>query len=205
VAADRLLLEEAGRNTRRRRVAALWIRRLSPEGIMVVLPSDHFVAPARVFRSALRSAVRAAARLGGLVTIGVPIRSPRHGFGTSALGTPRRSPGHSACVRVREKPKPRGLAAWRGPADTYGIAASRVEGGGDLEELAGTARRSWAAHSWRVEAGPVVDGPGGVLRRVPSLPIDRAVLEKSASTLVLRAPIPMIRPRELGRLGGSAA
>jgi len=54
VAAGRLLLEGMGRNTAASvAAAALWVRARSPDGIMVVLPSDHFITPVGAFLAAL--------------------------------------------------------------------------------------------------------------------------------------------------------
>jgi len=192
VAADRLLLEEVGRNTAATvATAALWIRARSPQGIMVVLPSDHFVTPAGAFRSAIRTAARAAARSGGLVTIGVPARSPDTGFGYIRPSGRLIAPGIRSVSAFVEKPDAArarrmvrsgrylwnsGIFVWKADAILEELRRHSPEVLGPLESWA---RRSRGG-SWTV--------PAGVLRRVPSLPIDRAVLEKSARTLVLRAP-----------------
>jgi len=191
VAADRLLLEERGRNTAAAvAAAALWVRARSPNGIMIVLPSDHFITPVAVFRAAMRRAVRAADGGGGLVTIGVPARHPDTGFGyirpTKRLVAPgihrvslfAEKPGAArarAMVRSGRYLWNSGIFVWKAEAilDELGRHAPEV-----LEPLA-----SWARHRragpWRI--------PARILRRVPSLPIDKAVLEKSTRTLVQRA------------------
>jgi mannose-1-phosphate guanylyltransferase/mannose-6-phosphate isomerase len=192
VAADRILLEEMGRNTAAAvATAALWIRARCPEGVMVVLPSDHFVTPAGVFRSAIRSAAQIAASSGALLTIGIPARSPDTGFGYI------RPSGRPVAPRVRrvsefvEKPDAAtarrmvrtgkyfwnsGIFVWRAASILGELRRHRPDILGPLESWA----RSRVKGAWRV--------PAGVLRRVPASPIDKAVLERSDRTLVMRAP-----------------
>ena len=191
VAADRLLLEERGRNTAAAvAAAALWVRERSPNGIMIVLPSDHFITPIGAFRAAIRRAVRAAERGGGLLTIGVPARFPDTGFGyirpTKRLVAPGihrvssfvEKPGAArahAMVRSGRYLWNSGIFVWKAEAilDELGRHSPEV-----LEPLASWARQRRGG-PWRI--------PARTLRRVPSLPIDKAVLEKSARTLVQRA------------------
>ncbi|OLE67501.1 MAG: hypothetical protein AUG09_02115 [Acidobacteria bacterium 13_1_20CM_2_68_7] len=77
-----ILAEEIGRDTATAvALAAHWLRSRYGDAIMVVLPADHSIRPAMVFRSALRFAIRAVRKTGGLVTIGVPPRAPETGLG----------------------------------------------------------------------------------------------------------------------------
>jgi mannose-1-phosphate guanylyltransferase len=78
---DNLLLEPVARNTAPAiGLAAVEISRVDPKGILIVLPSDHIVRPATVFRRQLRSACRIA-RSGALVTIGIAPTRPETGYG----------------------------------------------------------------------------------------------------------------------------
>jgi mannose-1-phosphate guanylyltransferase len=192
VAADRIVLEEMGRNTAAAvATAALWIRARCPEGVMVVLPSDHFVAPVGVFRSAIRDAARIAARSDALLTIGIPARRPDTGFGYI------RPAGRPVAPRVRrvsefvEKPAAAaarrmvrsgryywnsGIFVWRSASILEELGRHRPDILRPLESWA----RDRLTGAWTV--------PASVLRRVPASPIDKAVLERSSRTLVMRAP-----------------
>jgi len=62
-------------------LAALEVVRRDPEGIMVVLPADHWVADVNAFRRTLASGVAIAARHNSLVTVGVRPDYPETGYG----------------------------------------------------------------------------------------------------------------------------
>jgi len=82
-----ILIEPIGRNTAPCiGLAALHIRRLNPEGVMVVLPSDHFIRQEKAFLRMLSIAGRIAARRGVLVTVGVTPTGPETGYGYVEVG-----------------------------------------------------------------------------------------------------------------------
>lgn len=82
-----LLLEPVAKNTAPAiGFAAVEISRVDPNGILIVLPSDHIVRPAAVFRRQLRSACKVA-RSGALVTIGIVPTRPETGYGYIHTGT----------------------------------------------------------------------------------------------------------------------
>src|SRR2546426_770030 len=77
-----ILAEGTGRNTAASiALAALWIRGRLGDAVMLVLPSDHWIARPRVFRSALRRGAQVVRRGGGLLTLGVRPEAPETGFG----------------------------------------------------------------------------------------------------------------------------
>jgi mannose-1-phosphate guanylyltransferase len=81
-----LILEPRARNTAPAiALAALEISMRDPDGIMIVLPSDHVIRPAGRFRKLLRAAC-SVARSGSLVTLGVTPRRPETGFGYIRTG-----------------------------------------------------------------------------------------------------------------------
>ena len=85
---DNLLLEPMARNTAPCiGLAALAVRRRDPEGIMAVLPADHFVADEQAFCSVIFSACRLAED-GGMVTAGIRPMRPETGYGYLRLGEP---------------------------------------------------------------------------------------------------------------------
>jgi mannose-1-phosphate guanylyltransferase / mannose-6-phosphate isomerase len=76
-----IILEPLGRNTApAATVAALKIAALDPQGIMVLLPSDHLISGEERFHGDLAEAV-AAAQDGKLVTFGITPNHPETGYG----------------------------------------------------------------------------------------------------------------------------
>jgi len=82
------ILEPVPRNTAPAiAVAALQLRNTDPDGIMLVLPSDHAIADTGAFHEAIRTAARSAAK-GLLVTFGIRPSEPNTGFGYIERGQP---------------------------------------------------------------------------------------------------------------------
>lgn len=79
---DNYIIEPSARNTAPCiGLAAMHIKRLDPEGIMVVLPSDHMVKDKEAFQSAVQTAVEVAEKNDALVTFGIPPTRPETGYG----------------------------------------------------------------------------------------------------------------------------
>ena len=188
---DRVLVEELGRNTAASiALAALWVRERHGDAIMIVLPSDHWIAPEPAFRSTLRTGIAAVRRTGRLLTIGIPARAPEPGFGYILPARAAHGRGVRRVMGFVEKPDPgrarrmvrsgrylwnSGIFIWRATMILEELRRHRPAVVRLLE--------SWAARhrggSWRV--------PAALLLRLPPEPIDRAVLEKTRSLLVIRA------------------
>jgi len=84
---ENLLCEPEGKNTAPSiGIASLRIRRRDPEGIMVVLPSDHYIKDEAAFRATLKKAVNVAMGKDTLVLLGVVPTRPETGFGYIELG-----------------------------------------------------------------------------------------------------------------------
>ena len=191
LAARQVILEGRGRNTAASvALAALWVERRATDGVMLVMPSDHWIEPQRGFLRTARAAAAAARRDPVLVTIGLPARTPETGFGYIR---PARMPAPARVAPVAgfvEKPSRRlarrlvasrrhlwnsGIFAWR--AATVLEAIER-----HAPEIARAARRAAprrARSGWRIGAR--------AMDRIPAAPIDRAVLERSADLVVARA------------------
>jgi mannose-1-phosphate guanylyltransferase/mannose-6-phosphate isomerase len=76
-----LLLEPAGRNTAPAvAAAAVALAQEDPDGLMLVLPSDHAIRDAPAFRRAIRTAAVAAGR-GLMATFGIVPGGPETGYG----------------------------------------------------------------------------------------------------------------------------
>jgi len=77
-----IIIEPEGKNTAACiGLAALHIRKMVPDDIMVVLPSDHAINDSRKFISVINAAANVAAQENGLVTIGIKPSSIQTGFG----------------------------------------------------------------------------------------------------------------------------
>lgn len=77
-----ILVEPLGRNTAPCiGVAALMVKRLAGDAVMVVLPSDHIIKNVREFRRVVEVATKIAARGDYLITIGITPTGPETGYG----------------------------------------------------------------------------------------------------------------------------
>ena len=77
-----IIIEPEGKNTAACiGLAALHIRKIVSDDIMVVLPSDHAIADSRKFIDVLDAAAKVAAQEDGLITIGIKPSSIQTGFG----------------------------------------------------------------------------------------------------------------------------
>lgn len=102
-----VIVEPAGRNTAPCiGLAALYLRQLDPEGVMVVLPADHLIREAVHFREVLK-VVAEVAQDDYLVTMGIQPDSPHTGYGYIQRGDALGQIGpHSVykVARFTEKP-----------------------------------------------------------------------------------------------------
>jgi mannose-1-phosphate guanylyltransferase/mannose-6-phosphate isomerase len=183
----RLLLEPAARNTGPAALLAaraIWAE--DPEAEILLLPSDHRVEGATEFRHAV-SRARRLCRRGFLVTFGVAPGGPNPEYGYIVKGAPT---GSSAwrVDRFIEKPRPaiaRRLLASRRVFWNSGMFVWKA--GLFLEEAA---RREPAFARWLEIAGTgrsISASARQAFRRLPSIPVDRAVLERSTRVAVVRA------------------
>lgn len=185
--ASRVLVEPRMRNTAAAiALAAHRIARRDPEAVIVVLSADHRIPDGRAFAAAMRRAARAAAREDVLVTIGVSPTRPETGYGYICLGAPVGSP-HRGLHRVaRFVEKPNSARARRFVAqDRYlwnaGIFAwkARVF----LEQLArhapAVARALAPLAKVPLRGRPYREAVARAYQRVPSVPVDKAILERS--------------------------
>ncbi len=187
----RIIAEGTGRNTAASiALAALWIRGRLGDAVMLVLPSDHWIARPRAFRSAVRRGTQVVRRGGGLLTLGVRPEAPETGFGYIGPCGPEQAHGVRIAEGFVEKPRREvaqrlirtgrvfwnsGIFIWKA---TTVIESLREHRPGVLPPL-----ETWGgrrpARAWTV--------PSSVLGRGESVPIDRAILERSRGLLVLRA------------------
>lgn len=77
-----ILVEPVGKNTAPCiGVAALYVKKKDPEGIMVVLPADHVIRGKEKFQHILRTGAELAEKEECLITLGITPRSPETGYG----------------------------------------------------------------------------------------------------------------------------
>ena len=180
-----LLLEPSPRNT----AAAIATGALEvaatfgPDAILWVCPSDHLMLEPEALYQALETALAAAAQ-GWLVTFGVTPSRPETGFGWIEAGEPL--PGMKRASRVArfiEKPA-RDLAerllsqgaVWN--SGMFVMRADRVLAELEQHEPALLAATHRAFAAW-VEGGrDEIDR--GLYDAIPSMPIDKAVMERSS-------------------------
>lgn len=185
VARGNLLLEPASRNTAPAiTYAALCLKERHGDAVMVVLPTDHYIANERKWQSAVRAGLGfIRTRKDALVTIGVRATHPATGFGYIKLKL--YAPGEGPCGVCKVErfvEKPRLAAAKRFVSDgrylwntgafiftasTFLGAVSRFNPRiyGGLEDL-----RGWAEN----------------YRRLPNISVDYAVMEKSPDIYCVR-------------------
>jgi mannose-1-phosphate guanylyltransferase/mannose-6-phosphate isomerase len=104
-AGTQIMLEPIGRNTApAAAVAALKIVADDPEGLMLLMPSDHVVLDGKAFHAAV-AAARVAAASGALVTFGIQPTAPETGYGYIQGGAPLAgADGAFQVARFVEKP-----------------------------------------------------------------------------------------------------
>jgi mannose-1-phosphate guanylyltransferase len=189
---DRIVAEPVGRNTAA--CAALGVglaTRLVGEGPVALLPADHLIPDADVFRDQLTAAFRLAGTGGGVITFGIPPRHPSTGFGYIEVdGAPA---GDDAVDgrRFVEKPDADTARAYVASGRFLWNSGIFVWHGGDLA-------REIAAHEpeiSRLLAAPLdaygSDGFDAALAAAyedcPSVSIDVAVMERLAGFRVMAA------------------
>lgn len=173
-------------------LAALEIGSRDPEGVMTVLPADHWISDPQTFSRTLRAAARLAQAHDALVTIGIRPDFPETGYGYILKGKKIKGPRGTSAYLVqgfKEKPslqKARrlfqsgslwnsGIFVWR--ASTILKSLQRYS----PSIFAGLQRIQSAACAARLGAAsarlrPVLQRE---YRKMPNLSIDYAVLEKA--------------------------
>lgn len=130
-------------------LAAAVIAAHDPEGVMVVLPADHFIRDAEGLRQALTTAVHSA-RNGWLMTLGIVPTRPETGYGYLEADTGLRGEGPFPVTRFVEKPNAAtalaylesgtyfwnsGMFVWRADSILAEIARHMPELRAQLEQL----------------------------------------------------------------------
>jgi mannose-1-phosphate guanylyltransferase len=105
---ENIIVEPIGRNTAPCiGLAAIYIQRKDPEGVMVALPADHYIKEEELFHKTLLIAKEVASKKGYLVTLGIEPKTPATGFGYIEKGEPLLQKGSNEVFKVKrftEKP-----------------------------------------------------------------------------------------------------
>lgn len=107
------LLEPCVRNTAPAIAAAAHhiVQHAGKDAIMLVLPSDHWIADDEAWRNAMLSGARFATENQAIVTFGIKPDSPKTGYGYIEAGLPLTT-GVQQVLRFREKPDAKTAAAF---------------------------------------------------------------------------------------------
>ncbi|MCX7816909.1 MAG: sugar phosphate nucleotidyltransferase [Syntrophales bacterium] len=189
-----IFVEPLGRNTAPCiGVAALMVKRLTEDDVMIVLPSDHIVKNVHEFRRVVEVAAKMATQGDYLITIGITPTGPETGYGYIKMGTVMTIIDDEPIFSVEamiEKPSIErarvlikeggyywnsGMFVWR--VSTIMRAIERYlprlyEGLAHLERN----RKAWKDIEILTE----------VYRRFPNISIDYGVMEKAENILLLR-------------------
>lgn len=174
------------------------VQRLDPDAVVMVLPSDHFIADEAAFRGVIASAI-ATAETGRVTIVGIVPTRPETGYGYIEVGDPIDSADAGGdrktvarrVVRFVEKPDRTRAESFvtAGPARylwNAGMFFFRVR---DMTRLLERHLPNVAAGVARIDAAAVSEDPTAVVREVfptlESISIDHGVMEKADDLAVV--------------------
>lgn len=185
---NQILAEPSGRNTAAAVALAAWhLLSFDPEAIMAVLPADHAIPDHAAFRDTLKLAAIAAQQRDLLMTLGVKPTYPATGYGYIKVGEALDIPaaaGVHQVIQFTEKPDAQ-------------VASAMVESGSYLwncgifiwrAALIAREFRTYLPELWAAievygtawQAGASAEELYQRYAELPSIPIDKGVLEQSA-------------------------
>jgi mannose-1-phosphate guanylyltransferase len=174
-------------------LAALEVLRRNPDAVMIVLPADHWVTDGAAFRRTLEIAADLAMRHDQLITIGIRPDYPETGYGyimkAHALSDKNRGAFH--VKRFTEKPTlavarklvrqgslwNSGIFVWKAATLLDLLKRYQPDIGSVLDVILAAARDQSLTKPSRKLRGVIARA----YRKLPSLSIDYAVLEKASS------------------------
>jgi mannose-1-phosphate guanylyltransferase len=175
-------------------LAALEVLRRNSEAVMIILPADHWVANAAAFQRTLKSAVDLANRQDLLITIGIRPDYPETGYGYIMKDGSFGAKAGTASFRVKrftEKPNVAlarrlirqgslwnsGIFVWKASMLLDLLNRYQPEIGKGLKAIGAAAQGRSLAHP-NAKLRSII---AREYRKMPSLSIDYAVMEKAGS------------------------
>lgn len=183
-----ILGEPTGRNTAPSIAwAASSIAAIDPDGVMVILPSDHMIQHTARFRSLALEAMKQAEDRGGFYTFGIVPNHPETGYGYIEHD----GPGHSGSVqrvaRFVEKPPLEQAEAMVESGQYYWNSGMFVFAVREFLDAVGEHLPSLAQGMEAIRQEP--DSLDRIFPELPQVSVDHGILEKVGSMFVLRADI----------------
>jgi len=183
-----VILEPVARNTAAvAAIAARYIAREDPEGLALLLPSDHFIGRPDVFVSAITEAA-VTAKSGYITTFGIKPDRPETGFGYIRRGQPVGGPLFEA-AEFTEKPNlDKAIQYIADPSFSWNAGIFLFPASLMLDELEAHAPDVLDASTAALDAAAETDG--GLLldpecfRAVRSISVDYAVMENTRRAAV---------------------
>jgi mannose-1-phosphate guanylyltransferase len=174
-----LLVEPAARNTAPAiGLAAVRAAGEDPDAILLVLPSDHYIAHQDRFLSALQTAARVAQQ-GDLVTLGIRPTRPETGYGYVRRGA-EREPGVFAVETFVEKPDVKTAQKYLAdPRYSWNAGIFVFRADVLLEALR---RHLPAVHDGLRQIGSDAARTAEIFPRLPSISLDYGVMEPESSS-----------------------
>lgn len=190
-AAQAIILEPVARNTAAAAAAAaLYVERSDPDAVLAVMPCDHMVMNEPQFVHAVQRAAPLAAA-GSLVLLGIRPDAARTEYGYIKQGAPLSGEARAYAVAAFcEKPDRARAERFAAAGDHYWNSGIFVmTASAYLAELARCEPHIYEAARAAVgkadREGIVIRLDEAVLASAPDLPVDRAVMERTAQAVML--------------------
>jgi mannose-1-phosphate guanylyltransferase len=178
-------------------LAALHALRSDPDATLAVMPSDHVIRPADVFRQAIEQAARLVeAAPGRIVTFGIRPTYPAEIFGyiergESLTAGDSKFPTYSV-RRFREKPKADVAAEYLASGNFYWNSGIFVWKAATILAALEARQPEMVAHLRKIDAAWNAPGFADVFERefaaIQGVSIDYAVMEHATDVAVIEAP-----------------
>ncbi len=183
--AHQLLREPMAKNTAA--ACALAVRQCIDAGtpaqqVIAIFPADHFVGDEAKFCSDVRKAAAIAASSGDIVVFGIRPTMPNTGYGYAETGE-RRADGALSVRRFHEKPD-------AATAERYLATGSFFWNAGIFVATVESFAREFSTHAPELWAAAGSKDLAAAYGKIPSTPIDVALIEKTSRRTLLEASFP---------------
>ncbi len=192
---SRFLVEPVPKNTAAAvALAAYEVAARDADGVVLIVPADHYVEPVKAYVSALRAMCARAARCDALLTLGLEPTRPATGYGWLALGEQVAGTSKLPVLKVArfvEKPalaKARrflsgGRHLWNGGTFAFRAQVFLDQLARHLPEVADPLRKAYERHGTRRFDAAL----RRAYQKLPSISVDHGVMERADKVEVVRA------------------